>query len=346
MTARCLFPCPTRRGGAGLLALALAIGSLSLGSAPAADFITLCREKGAAAEARTDLAVAGMDGWFFLAQELRHLGVGPFWGTNALHASRATQPENADPLPAILDFHQQLKTAGIRLILLPVPAKAALYPDKLDAQLAPAPNLANADTEFLALLRQKGIDVLDLTETLLARRDEQMFCKTDSHWSGLACVLAAQKVAERLKPEANWTRENFLAETRPVAFTGDLVSNTPVTESIPLRFVTTAAGQPVKPSRTSPILLMGDSHCLVFHAGSDLLATGAGLPDQLALELGLPVDLLGVRGSGATPARLSLMRQARVNPDYLKSKRVVIWCFTVREFTESSGWSRVPLPLP
>ena len=67
------------------------------------------------------------------------------------------------------------------------------------------------------------------------------------------------------------------------------------------------------------------------------------MPDQLAVELGTPVDLIGVRGSGATPARVSLMRKARGNPDYLSNKKVIIWCLTAREFTESTGWSKVPI---
>jgi alginate O-acetyltransferase complex protein AlgJ len=315
---------------------------------PAADidFASVCREKGAAAEARSELTVLGTGGWIFLSKELRHLGVGPFWGAQAQRTSRADKPERADPLPAILDFHQQLKTAGIRLIVLPVPAKAAIYPDKLDASVVPAPGLATADREFFGILRQEGVEVLDLTEDFLARREDQMFCKTDSHWSGLACVVAAQKLAEQLKSDLTWPRENFKMDTRSVTFTGDLVRARGETEILPLRFISTADGQLVKPSRTSPVILLGDSHCLVFHAGADMLAAGAGLADQLAMELGTAVDLIGVRGSGATPARLSLMRLARARPDYLKSKRVLIWCFTVREFTESDGWSKVPLSKP
>ncbi len=33
-----------------------------------------------------------------------------------------------------------------------------------------------------------------------------------------------------------------------------------------------------------------------------MLYSGAGLADNLVLKLGLPVDLVAVRGSGATPA--------------------------------------------
>jgi alginate O-acetyltransferase complex protein AlgJ len=89
----------------------------------------------------------------------------------------------------------------------------------------------------------------------------------------------------------------------------------------------------------SPILLLGDSHTLVFHAGADLHGVGAGLADQLAAELGIPVDVIGVCGSGATPARKNLMRRIQADPAYLTGKKVVIWCFAAREFTESTGWS-------
>ena len=74
-----------------------------------------------------------------------------------------------------------------------------------------------------------------------------------------------------------------------------------------------------------------------------MLAKGAGLPDQLALELGFPVDLVAVRGSGATPSRINLLRRAQKDPNYWTGKKWVIWCFSAREFTESDGWRKVPL---
>lgn len=55
------------------------------------------------------------------------------------------------------------------------------------------------------------------------------------------------------------------------------------------------------------------------------------------------VDLVAVQGSGETPARANLMRRARSDPGNLSGKRLVIWCFAAREFTESSGWQKVPM---
>jgi len=113
-----------------------------------------------------------------------------------------------------------------------------------------------------------------------------------------------------------------------------------------LRFVgtdTEGAPIPVAPEPSSPIVLLGDSHTLVFHDGGDMHANGAGLADQLALELGFAVDLVGVRGSGATAARINLLRRAQATPGYWASKKLVIWCFAAREFTESDGWRNVPI---
>ncbi|HAL91768.1 MAG TPA: hypothetical protein DCM68_01930, partial [Verrucomicrobia bacterium] len=99
---------------------ALAAGMLlCAGTAAAGDaaaFRAACAEKAAAAEQSGAPVVEGADGWLFLPAELRHVGVGRFWGEAAARASRAANPARADPLPAILDFHGQLAQAGVELI--------------------------------------------------------------------------------------------------------------------------------------------------------------------------------------------------------------------------------------
>ena len=77
-----------------------------------------------AADKNYDSVVAGRDGWLFFVPELRSVSVGKFWGANAKKVSRAVRPENADPLPAILDFKAQLAKAGVKLLLVPVPETA------------------------------------------------------------------------------------------------------------------------------------------------------------------------------------------------------------------------------
>jgi alginate O-acetyltransferase complex protein AlgJ len=290
----------------------------------ATDLQTVASAKARKAMERNETAVAGTDGWLFLTAELRHLGVGKFWGDAASAVSRATSPDKADPLPAILDFHQQLRATGVELWIVPVPPKALMNPERLGA-LATVRGHHPAYDDFYALLRKEGITVVDLRDAWKQHNGADLYCRTDSHWSGQGIVSAARVLAERIKTNGWHTataRTSFVAETREVSFTGDLARGGDQ-EALSVQFTGTSEGNrlsPVAPADGSPVLLLGDSHNLVFHSGGDMHARGAGLPDQLGYELGFPVDLIAVRGSGATPARINLMRKARRDPDWRGSK--------------------------
>ena len=326
---------------------------LAIAEDPAAAFREICAKKAADGDS---MAVAGADGWLFLRAELRHVGVGPFWGPAAAAVSRATSLDKADPLPAIVDFVEQMKARGIEVLVMPVPCKAIVYPEKLvtpEKPVYPEKLVGPADgrvdqvyRDFFAELAAMGVNVVDLAEVFRAERADggDFYCKTDTHWSPRACERAARLLATRIgkipgaKPEAFKTR----TENRTVV--GDLTESKG-SEELPARVVEAAdtpAGQALLEDKASPVVVMGDSHCLVFHAGGDLHGTGAGLADQLAAELGRAVDVIGVRGSGATPARVNLLRRAKADPAYLANKKWIVWCFAAREFTESAGWSAVP----
>lgn len=291
--------------------------------------------------------IAGRDGYFFLSSELRQLAAGEFWGGAAAKASQAKKPEWADPLPAILDFHSQLKELGIGLVMVPVPLKAARcagkLPDEVRAALPGGAGDDPAQRAFLGILGDAGIKVVDLSGKL----GEAEYCRTDSHWTPKACEIAAAETAAAIGGEP-WIAGNrkeglFTATETELKITGDLAKMadeaTALEETLPMRKI-----EGETESKASPILLLGDSHCLVFHVGGDLFATGGGLADQLAFDLGMPIDVLGVRGSGATPARQNLFMRAKADPAYLDGKKVVVWCFASREFTQSQqGWRPLPV---
>ncbi len=348
--------------------LASLLGSTASAAEPAIDrkpaeqFRAECAAKAAALSKTDSLTYVGKDGWLFLARELRHVGVGAFWGKNAARASSASRPENADPLPTILDFKAQLDKAGVELILLPVPPKCLIYPDKVSDQVtAPdrrAPRLDVQHQEFYSLLGKHGVKVIDLVPELLAERAKngpEVFCKQDVHWSGHACVLAARAIARQIG-NPPWLERlpklELARETRVIEISGDLWKSLPEKqrppkEKLPLRFVgrkTDTGLAPVEPDRNSPVVLLADSHGLIFHLGGDMHAKGAGFPDQLAAELGVAVDRIATRGSGATPVRITLARRARKDKNYLAHKKLVIWCLAARDFTESfAGWRKVQL---
>jgi alginate O-acetyltransferase complex protein AlgJ len=312
-------------------------------------------------EQQGTITVPGKEGWLFFGPELRFVSSGPFWGPAAAKVSKATKPEFADPLPAIGDFHRQLKKMGVELLMVPVPPKSVVYPDFLSDQLTisrekPPARIDLESQAFYQLLHKEGIQVLDLTPFFLANRFHReggLFCRQDTHWSGNGAVLAARKIYEVIQGRP-WLKAipktTYQSAWKSIPIAGDLwramgEKGLPQ-ETVSVRQVGTGSAGALKsiaPDQKSPIILVGDSHNLVFHAGDDMHTRDAGLPDQLALELGFPVDLAGVRGSGATPARVNLLRRAQRDPGYWKKKKLVIWCFASREFTQSDGWKKVPL---
>lgn len=308
------------------------------------------------------ITIPGKEGWLFFGPELRFISSGPFWGKSAAMVSRASKPEFADPLPAILDFDRQLKKMGVELLMVPVPPKSVVYPDFLSDQAVhtreKAPARIDRDSQaFYQILKKNGIRVLDLTSFFLANRFHPQgspFCKQDTHWSGNGCVLAAGKIREEIQ-DRPWLKtipkSSYQTVWKSLPIAGDLWkalgNKSSPQEILPVRQVgvigSAGALKSIISDQKSPVILVGDSHNLVFHAGEDMQTRDAGLPDQLAMELGFPMDLAAVRGSGATPARMNLLRRAQRDPNYWKAKKLVIWCFAAREFTQSDGWKKVPL---
>lgn len=303
--------------------------------------------------------VEGVDGWLFFKEELRHVAAGRFWGEASKEVTRAKNKKYADPLPAILNYNKKLAENGITLYLMPVPPKVLVYPDKV-AENLPV-DIAAPDhqlyTDFYAQLEEAGVHVIDMLPALLeARKDKQVYCKTDTHFSGEGISLFAEVAAELIKKEV-WYPEiaktEFTKTLQTVSIRGDLSQMmesdkesqaTVDSEELELSIVKAKeTNEAVQSDVKSRVILLGDSHTLVFSAGGDLHAKGAGLFDHLSANLGFAVDLLGVRGSGVTPARIKLYQRSKKDSSYLEGKKILIWCFTARDFTGTGGWRDIPV---
>ena len=313
-------------------------------------------------------AKQGLDGFCFIKGELRSYSVGVFWGPAAARtaAYQPTPPPadadpavrakalrllaRRDPMPAIVSFNRQLKKAGIELILLPVPGKVAIYPDKLDRGAAAGKRLDLHHKAFYAELRAAGVSVMDIADDMLAMRARgtAAHCRQDTHWSPQAVRMTAAKLAAVVRKQpwyAAAPKVDLAVKPADIAVRGDIVANMLKNVTLPKEKlqieVVSMAGKPIDDrDRRSGLVLMGDSHALVYH-DPQLLAAGAGLADLLCAELRLgSIDLLGVMGSGANAGRLALARRH----DNMAGKKCVIWCISAREFTEStSGWLDVPV---
>ncbi len=302
--------------------------------------------KEAAAKIADQANVRGADpSWFFLVRELKQIAAGRFWE----EPWEDVAENKTDPLPSALEFQKLLKAKGIKLIVVPIPAKASIYPDKFSAKYSPG------DVQSLSPLIKRfsdaGLNVVDLEPMFLARRniapDDLLYCAQDAHFSALACELVSdyvfQQVNEIVKPKEN--SDLGLSPIEVIKIVGDQVRYSEWEKEVePETLNVRYAGKKVKGKiaalkrdPASSVLLLGDSHTLVFHEGekAGMHCRGAGLFDHLSAKFGMPIDLVGVRGSGLVQARKQLYYRAASIDDYWATKKVVVWVFSTREFTQS-----------
>lgn len=337
-----------RQGLAAVVTALLAAAVLAADAPTGGGFREVLAKKAADARAAEAPVVKGEDGWYFLANELRAYSVGEFWGENAAKASVATK--NQDPLPAIVDFAQQCKKAGVELIVVPVPGKVVLYPEKVDGKVdaEAAKGVDAAHQAFYEALRKEGVTVLDITPEMREMKEKggATHLKQDTHWSPAAVELTTGKLAEILRKQA-WYKDaakmsmQGLGPMEEMEVTGDLVELLKDAKDHPKEKITVGKVPNAKVDADSPLVVMGDSHVLVYH--DNLLGSNAGLVDHLSRQLAIGVDAMGTRGSGANAGRIALARRgAKANG--LADKKAIVWVFTAREFTEAfQGWQKVPV---
>jgi alginate O-acetyltransferase complex protein AlgJ len=302
-----------------LAATALLLAASCAGAGTLAD-------KATAADAKHEAFVEGANGYRFLPAELRF-------------ADKLASPEisslTAPGIGVITDFSAQLKEKGVALVVVPVPPKALVQSASLgigaDEQLAMRVGWENIMNELSA----QGIQVVDLLGDYLSAK-ETIFCLRDTHWSGHGIDVAVQRLLPAMQAAGlPVNKDSGAVPWKEAMINGDLGGEP---EKVKLRFPAASSS-----TASAPLLLLGDSHVLVFHQGGDLHAAGAGLPEQLAAVIGGMPHVMGVRGSGATSSRLQLARHVRSTPDYLGSKKMIVWVFAGREFTEADMWKKIPV---
>jgi alginate O-acetyltransferase complex protein AlgJ len=307
------------------------------------------------------ITVEGRDGWLIHRGEVQYLKAPSFIGENAPQANRQAPPKYADPVPVIVDFHRQLQERGIELFFVPVPVRPVIYPESVlgpepFAERETIPNLHHSLQGLLSSLRESGVQVFDLTPTFLSQRVHPergpIFCPSDTHWTPYGITIAAKILADEIK-EKPWFEAVPKQEFRQRWTTKTL-------KGVLYRDSENASGTVLEPDQVqmrrimretkkglknfglhhpqSPVILIGDSNSTRWSNFR------SGLPHSLAFELGFPVDVLSAAGGGANETRLNLVRKIRAEPEYLDGKRVVIWCFSARAFTNTrEGW--IPIPL-
>lgn len=306
------------------LVLAALLGTACAGSADpelVGRFRATCAQLAAGASAAGTPVVTGSDGWHFAAGEVAVLGV----------AAPAPAAAAAD----IAASAERLRNDGIELVVVPVPPKGIIYPDRLAPGIdvpIPVQRLDTTLQDMYGDLRARGVRVVDLTEPFLRDRfhhEGALYCRLDSHWSGVGCVVAAEIIAATVRDlavlGATPARPYGLAWfTTPIR--GDLwrhLTPQPPREEVRMRGLIEPEDPrlaPVTRNGDAPVVVIGDTHVLVFHGGEPYHARGAGVADQLAFEFRQPVALHADERSGSSDDVWSL-------PALGERTRVVIWIF-------------------
>jgi hypothetical protein len=294
-----------------------------------------------------DKAVAAADGWAYYGPNLRYVGEGYF---------RDGKPEipGDDPAGTIVDFAAQLRRRGIALLVVPVPSKPSIAPERLRRGLAPSLDLSVNTRRFMDDLRGRGIDVFDLfTPFVREQRDRpdrpRLYLAADTHWTGEGARLAATLLAERVRavvgleqllPRINYRREAVTVARRPdiprmSRLPGEASAFPP--EGTTAYRVFDEAGEPYADSDESRILLLGDSFSRIYQTDEP---EAAGLIANLAFELKTPLASIVNDGGASTLVRQELAR----NMEMLKDKRIVIWAFAERDLRFGmKGWEKIVL---
>ena len=295
-----------------------------------------------------DKVVAGRRGWLFYKPAVQYL-IEP-WPPQ-------TDESQGDIFSAVTSFCNQLASRDIKLLLVPVPNKASVYPDMLTSRAGrPDTDVSSKTLEIISQLRQAGIEVVDLFAAFRQARTAlphehtaTYYLSQDSHWSPDGVQLAAKTVGQRIL-ELGWAEKGhvqYTLEPTTLQRHGDILAMIQVPQ-VERHFepeqihctqvVSSATNQPYLDDPNSEILVLGDSFLRIYSQDEP---GSAGFVEHLARELGFPVASIVNDGGASTLVRQQLSR----NPKLLANKKVVVWEFVERDIRfGTEGWQIVPLP--
>jgi len=301
-------------------------------------------------------ALVGKDGWLFYRPDVEYLAQPDFrderfyLGTfDTLVDGKRVNVRN--PLVAIRDVHRQLSARGIRLLVVPIPGKPSIYPEKLSGTETPidaSPTLSLIDS-----LRKAGIEVVDLVHPLRkakASSPADLYLHRDTHWSPAGLAIAADEISKALLsvPEIAARRNPTLYRTRDTTISrwGDICEMTSLVhrreiwteERVTARQVLDTTGVAYRDEPGSAILWLGDSYSRIYQTDAP---KSAGVISQVARRIGQPLSSIVNDGGASTVVRRQLQRKAGL----LASAKVVVWTFVERDIRfGDGGWALERIP--
>lgn len=293
----------------------------------------------------------GRDGWLFYQPAVDHLTGPAFLSTRA--------KRQGDPVAVLTRFAEQLAARGITLIVAPLPVKATIYPEQLSRGLDGRAALQNpSHGAFLSTLKDRGVEVCDVSEDLAAARDgdASLYLARDSHWTPEGMMIAASVLAEAVErhlssPSTRPVAWRALAPA-PVTHAGDLAVMLAPESALDFGWAETVGHETIvgpddAPWATDPaarVLLLGDSFVNIYDQAAMGWGSHGGLAAHLALALQEPLDTITQNGDGAHATRQRLRQALQRDPGRLAGKEVVIFAFAARELSVGDWKPELALP--
>lgn len=291
--------------------------------------------------------VIGKDGWLFFRPAIDSLtGYGPLRAEPDSVAKDPSRPPWAGPRLAILEFGKQLDELGVELVLVPIPVKPMIYPEKLGLDSAAGPLRHPDASGFFAELKAAGIEVLDITDAMHSAKEKgDVFLKQDTHWTPFGLEIAAKEIAQFVQSRpwfAELETREFEQTKTSVAHTGDLVDKLDLATP---RFEPEAVEiqQLLKPEirdRDSPVVLLGDSFTNIFSASEMNWGKDGGFAERLSAKLGISIDTIAQNGQASTGVRRTLASRRGSAREMREKKKIVIWAIAARDLFLSETVAR------
>lgn len=293
-------------------------------------------------------AIPGRHGWLHFGPDLDYLTGPPFLAPDQLRTREKAhklweKPMHPDPLAAIIEFKKQLMTRGIALIVVPVPVKAAIQPDKISHRRLRPPLANQSWVSFVEALQKGGVQLFDVRSVLAryALQHGDAYLATDTHWHPGAMRAVAEELAGYIAKESPQLlgSADLQVQVQRVVGHGDIARMLTLPDKahlfagqeVELRQILTERHEFWQPDRNAEILLLGDSFTNIYSTEALGWGVGAGFAEQLSNSLHTPLDLLARNDSGAYVTREMLAGELAQGRDRLAGKKLVIWQFAERE---------------
>lgn len=278
--------------------------------------------------------IEGKNGWLFAGWESLDT-----YKKEAVHRN----------LTLIAEVSQEMKRHHMDLVILVVPNKAVLYQEYLPDNMHVAPVVENAYGDVIQQLQQQHVTTFDNSAVLMRlKKTQQVFFRTDYHWTAFAAEAAAQATADTIKQQltvpASSAAGDQLGEWSNARYYGDQATHF-LSEKDRKRL-----GKEVysvrKPVTNNAMSLLDDEPAHIEVVGNSFVQPYFGFPQKLSNTLNQPVALTWHSGDQSSwKTFLDAMQKSD-----LKERKIVVWQWNfdrlASDANAADSWTKDSLMTP